>query len=246
MQSEFSSYVWFPSASASSCTNCFVSCLLCSSSSNTNGLGCPSMSCKGRGIVQSCTDMTCSIDYTGVSYCLITILLSSNSFSSRMLALTGLINLMKSTIPGLVGCCCCCVAQLRRSRTLPAGLAGRWAVNTCSRAFSLIKTCTMEAAVLNDVQMPCSGDRSTYLCLLLLAKCLGERGLCLHPLVEHTLLHLTREDLGKQGDVGLVGKPRAGLPQVVPILHCPSLITFIAREEVAVQTILNLRGETRG
>lgn len=148
MQSEFSSYVWFPSASASSCTNCFVSCLLCSSSSNTNGLGCPSMSCKGRGIVQSCTDMTCSIDYTGVSYCLITILLSSNSFSSSMLDLTGLINLMKSTIPGLVGCCCCCVAQLRRSLTLPAGLAGKWAVNTCSRAFSLIKICTMEQQFL--------------------------------------------------------------------------------------------------
>ena len=39
---------------------------------------------------------------------------------------TGLINLMKSTVPGWEGgSCCCVIAQLRRALTASAGLPGK-------------------------------------------------------------------------------------------------------------------------
>ena len=41
--------------------------------------------------------------------------------------------------------------------------------------------------------------------------------------------------------MGLVGELRGCLLQVVPILHCQSLIFLIAREEVAIETLINLR-----
>ena len=41
--------------------------------------------------------------------------------------------------------------------------------------------------------------------------------------------------------MGLVGKPRGCLLQVVPILYCQTLVFLIAREKVTIETLINLR-----